>query len=253
MSGISTMHESVTLSLTGNKTSLCSNYFPPIEVYEDSEIALLCLQTYNLFPNINETNNRIRIQLKPNDLFHPFLEVELETGRYEIEDIEYKIIEKIHDYVRKFNITVPNFKFEMKADPISFRCYLNYSCEVDFNVDNSLASVLGFQKRKYSANGHGYWSESTIDINHINSIKVLCSIAEGSYNNNTPSHSVYEFFPIGSSGTKIVQTPPNLIYYPLNTTTINSINIELVDQEQKQIQNFKEKLTVVLHIKRSGS
>jgi len=253
VSGISTMHESVTLSLTGNATSLSSNYFPPIEVYEDSEIALLCLQTYNLFPNINKTNNRLRIQLKPNDLEYHSLMIELETGRYEIEDIKNKIIEQIHNYEITYKIKLPNLKLEMYADPINFKCYIKCSQQLDFNVNNSLASVLGFNKRKYSANDSGHWSESTIDINHINSIKVLCSIAEGSYNNNTPSHSVYEFFPIGASGTKIVQSPPNLIYYPLNTTTINSVNIDLVDQEQKQIQNFKEKLTVVLHIKRYGS
>ena len=59
------MYESVTLSLTGNTTILSTNYFPSLNVYEDSEIALLCLQTRNLFPNINSTNNRLEIEVIP--------------------------------------------------------------------------------------------------------------------------------------------------------------------------------------------
>jgi hypothetical protein len=31
------MYESVTLTLTGEKPTLSTNYFPPINVYEDSE------------------------------------------------------------------------------------------------------------------------------------------------------------------------------------------------------------------------
>ncbi|KAE9521408.1 hypothetical protein AGLY_018230 [Aphis glycines] len=46
--------ESVTLSLSGNTTTLSVHYCPPIDVYDDSEIALLNLQT-------NETNNNFEI------------------------------------------------------------------------------------------------------------------------------------------------------------------------------------------------
>lgn len=61
------MQESVTLSLTGNTTTLSVYYFPPIDVYDDSEIALLNLQTYNTFPNMNETNNHFGIHLENPD------------------------------------------------------------------------------------------------------------------------------------------------------------------------------------------
>jgi len=57
------MYGSITLSLTGNSTILSTNYFPSLNVYEDMEIALLCLKTRNLFPNINSTNNRMEIEV----------------------------------------------------------------------------------------------------------------------------------------------------------------------------------------------
>lgn len=58
------MYESVTLTLSGDKTSLSIDYFPPIIINKNSEIALLRLQTYNIFPNINETNNHMRLQFE---------------------------------------------------------------------------------------------------------------------------------------------------------------------------------------------
>ena len=39
------MNKSITLSMSGKMTSLSSTYFPAINVYENSEIALLCLHT----------------------------------------------------------------------------------------------------------------------------------------------------------------------------------------------------------------
>ena len=63
----------------------------------------------------------------------------------------------------------------------------------------------------------------------------------------------YEFFPSWRTGTNVIQSPLNLIYYRLNKTDINSITVQLVDQNNNPIDNCNETLTVVLHIKRHGS
>jgi len=63
------MYESVTLNLTGDKYSLTTNYFPPINVYKDSKIALYSLKLNDVYDvnnircvNIDKTNNRISIR-----------------------------------------------------------------------------------------------------------------------------------------------------------------------------------------------
>jgi hypothetical protein len=81
----------------------------------------------------------------------------------------------------------------------------------------------------------------------------MCNIAQGSFNNHLQSHSIYEFFPSGRTGTKVIQSPTNLIYYKLNKTNIDSITLQLVDQDHNPIDNFGEALTIVLHIKRYES
>ena len=92
------MYESITLSLTGNTTTLSVHYFPAIDVYDDSEIALLNLQTYNTFPNINETNNQFEIHLEnPDRLLNnnkfPTCFITLKKGCYGIKDIKNQIFD----------------------------------------------------------------------------------------------------------------------------------------------------------------
>jgi len=248
------MNESITVSMSAKKTSLSSIYFPAINVYKNSEIALLCLQTYNMFPNVNETNNKIRIivQEPPHNL-----DIELPFGCYEIEDITQYICYKIHEdneYYTKLDKNYICIDFNMNSDVSRMKCIINCNYKIDFTIENSLASLLGFKKEVYGKVGlTGFVSPKNIDINSVNSIKVMCNIANGSFNNGLQSHSIYEFFPRERSGTKIVEAPTNLIYYKLNTDIINSININLVDQENNPIHNFNEKITVVLHIRRSKS
>lgn len=55
------MRESNTLTLSRNKTSLSTDYFTSIKMNTNSEIALVRLHMYNTIPNINETNNQMRI------------------------------------------------------------------------------------------------------------------------------------------------------------------------------------------------
>lgn len=51
---------SFTLCLSGDKSELSANYFPPIVLDEDTEYAcgLVDFQTYMTIPNVNENNNR---------------------------------------------------------------------------------------------------------------------------------------------------------------------------------------------------
>ncbi|KAE9525820.1 hypothetical protein AGLY_014046 [Aphis glycines] len=243
---------SVTLSLTGNATILSVNYFPSINLYEDSEIALLCLQSFNSFPNINENNNKFSIEIVDNENNNaPMMcYIKLEEGCYEIEDINQRVKKQI-DVYNSENLT--NITFDILVDPNDFRSYIKCNGELHFEIPYSIAPVLGFEKRQYKPEYEILRSEKAANLNTINSIKVMCNIAQGSFNNHLQSHSIYEFFPSGRTGSKVIQSPPNLIYYKLNKTNIDSITVQLVDQDHKPIDNFGETLTIVLHIKRYGS
>ena len=251
------MQESVTLSLNGNTTSLSAKYFPPINVYEDSEIALLSLQTYNAFANINESNNSFEIFVPTENVYEApkRVYIGIRIGCYEFEEIKDSILKDIDEankilYNEKILDPI-DFKISINKNTFKTRITCNYI--INFDVRNSLASILGFKKIKYTlgkTDNIEIESEKSIDINPVNTIKVMCNIARGSFHNSKPSHSIYEFFPNQISGTKIVETPNNLIYYPLTTSIIDSINIDLVDQELRPLHDLNERVTIVLHIKR---
>ncbi|KAF0742058.1 Uncharacterized protein FWK35_00019034 [Aphis craccivora] len=141
------MHESISLSLTGNSTVLTANYFPSLNVYDDSEIALLSLQTFNSFPNIiNAINNRLKIEViasKRNKYKLHTFEFCLEEGCYEIEDINNKIVKELSH----------------------------------FNTPYSIAPVFGFKKIRCGPFHEARRSDKAVNLNTINSIKVLCNIA----------------------------------------------------------------------------
>jgi len=246
------MIESITVSMSGKISTLSSTYFPSINLYENSEIALLCLHTYNMFPNVNETNNNIRIIKN-----HCNLDIKIPFGCYEIEDITQYISNQIHkdnEQINSVETATYNYDpidFTMHTDITSMKCIINCNYPVDFTDKNSLASLLGFKNKVYGKGG--FRSSNNININAVNSIKVLCNVANGSFDNGLQSHSIYEFFPHERSGAKIVESPNNLIYYKLNTEVLSTININLVDQENNIIHNFDEKVTVVLHIRRCKS
>jgi len=53
--------------------------------------------------------------------------------------------------------------------------------KVDFNVNNSLASVLGFKKEVYDASVSN--STYTVNILKVTNVKVATNVDSGSYNN----------------------------------------------------------------------
>lgn len=252
------MYESVTLSLTGDKYSLSTNYFPPINVYNDSKIALYSLKmtsTYDVnnikYVNIDDTNNQI--QFNYIDDWNGGLLLTLKHGVYTFDGLVNLILKALSLENKQLKGKEIEFHMFLKNDG---RCSMWCSHYVDFNIKNSLSSVLGFQQKEYRKKIN-YKSKSAVNVfNPIKSIKVLCNIVQDSFINERSSHIIYEFFPPSikekSKGNEIIiENPPYLAYYSLNTTVINSINIQLVDQDLKPIHTSNSnKISIVLHIKR---
>ena len=174
----------------------------------------------------------------------------MEEGCYEIEDINNKITKELSQVNNNYGTQLT---FSVRIDPVDFKTYIKCNGILQFNTPYSIAPVFGFKKIRCGPFYEARRLEKAANLNTINSIKVMCNIAQGSFNNHLQSHSIYEFFSSERTGPKVIQTPPNLIYYKLNKTNIDSITVQLVDQDHNPIDNFGEALTIVLHIKRYGS
>jgi hypothetical protein len=119
--------------------------------------------------------------------------------------------------------------------------------KVDFREDNSINILLGFADKVYHAGYHE--SENIVNILTLNSILVELGIINGSYVKGSRKPVIYSFFPNVSPGYKIVETPRNLVYLPVNTDEISEVHIRLTDQDGKLLNLRGEKVTMRFHVR----
>lgn len=228
--------ESLTLTLSGTSSILEAQYFPPIELLPNKNYSLGLVEflSFNSIPNIDEGNNKFYIG---NEV------IKLQTGSYEIGAIE-KYIQKILKE-RQVNIEI-----SIKPNESTLKSEINSNAQVDFRPQDSIANLLGFDRRILPANSF-HISDTPVNILKLNSIRVECNITTGAYINNKKVHTIHEFYPVADPGFKIIEIPTQVIYLPVCVKSIDKIQLRLVDQDGDLINFREEVITIRLHIKSS--
>ena len=233
--------------LSNDKTNFNTRFNPKLELDEEKvyEIALVNLETYYSFPNIDETNNTF---VYSPDNGNSWEKIKIPEGSYEIDDINNAIQ---HEMKKRTHYDEINEDYYINIAPntntLKSVLILEKGYQVDFNHQNSLAKVLGFTGTKYTEGFHE--SENVVDILRINSILVNIDIISGSYVNGTTKSTIYSFFPDVSPGYKIIESPVNLVYLPITLNTIDSLNVMITDQDYHLLNLRNEKLTIRFHIR----
>ena len=233
--------------LSSDKTNFNTRFNPKLELDEKKkyEIALVNLETYYSFPNIDETNNTF---VYSPDNGNSWEKIKIPEGSYEIDDINDAIQ---HEMKKRTHYDEINEDYYINIAPntntLKSVLILEKGYQVDFNHQNSLAKVLGFTGGKYTEGFHE--SENVVDILRINSILVNIDIISGSYVNGTTKSTIYSFFPDVSPGYKIIESPVNLVYLPITLDTIDSLNVTITDQDYHLLNLRNEKLTIRFHIR----
>jgi hypothetical protein len=236
--------------LSGNTADFTIDMLQPIHLDADKkyEASLLSIDLYNSIPNITEENNKFRYST---DNGNTWKLITLNKGSYELQTINDEIQRQMiinGDYDSnntEFYITVTANISELK----SVIDITNSTYRVDFTVENSIGSTLGFQPIEL---GYGYnKSQDIVKITKVNSVLVNVNMISGSYVNGQQSPAIYSFDPTRvPPGYKIHERPnPKLIFYLVNKSCIESIRVWLTDQNNKLIDLQGETVTVKLYIK----
>ena len=195
--------------ISGNQSSFNTLFNPKIELDRNKvyEIALVNLETYYSFPNIDDTNN---VFVYSHDQGVTWTKIKIPTGSYEIDDLNNTIrfeMEKRGHYDEVNN----DYYINISANSNTLKSILiiEPGYQVDFNQQNNLSKVRGFTGKKYVEGFHE--SENVVNILSINSILVNIDIIGGSYVNGTTKNTFYSFFPKVSPGYKIIESPVNLV------------------------------------------
>ena len=224
--------------LTGIGSRLQTTFIPALTAGCKYEIALVSLESYYSFPNIQNSNNRLKVLIK-----NKWENIIIPVGCYELRDIndevQRQIIEKKGG---KDDITLtPNLN--------TFKCIMTLGAgvQVDMREDNSIRTVLGFDAKIYTEKRNV--SQHTVNIMRVNSILVHCNLIGSSYLNGTPLPISYSFFPNSLPGEKIIEKPMTLIYLPVSLDVIPQMTAWLTDQDNEPIDLRGEKLTLKFHIR----
>ena len=130
--------------VSGNESSFNTRFNPKIELDRDKvyEIALVNLETYYSFPNIDETNN---VFIYSTDNGNSWQKIKIPYGSYEIDDLNNTIqfeMEKRGHYDEINNEYYINIS--ANSNTLKSVLIIESGYQVDFNQQNSLSKVLGF-------------------------------------------------------------------------------------------------------------
>lgn len=223
------------------KSNLQADFYPPIVLDDQGlyEIGLTNFSASNAIPNVDKSNN----------LFHYGLDkkIEIPTGSYEITDISSYLMDALASDKKK----VDEVNFELKANLNTLKCHIKCNKPIDFSKEHSIGKLLGFKKRILEANKE-HISDFPVDIMRINLIRIECNLVMNSYRNGDSVHTLYSFYPQQPPGYKIVESPTNVIYLPINTSNINNIRLHIVDQNSRPVNFRQEVISITLHLRKYG-
>lgn len=231
---------SMTFTLTDRSSVLSFNFNPPIYLDEDPsveyEIGLANFDAFNLIPNIDKNNNVFVWGEKDE------YRIEIPVGSYELKDLIDLLLKEVSQRDDEVLIRItPNLHTAKIAIATNRR--------INFQVNNSLGSVLGFKDRILPANDTQL-GDVEIEILKINTICIDCNIAMGSYLNGKPVHVIHQFAISSPYGYKLTESPLTILYFPVSVKTINNITVRIVDQRGNLIDFRGEEITIRLHLRK---
>jgi len=235
--------------MSGKKSDFSTKYSPCISLDASKrfEAALISIEFFNSIPNINSLNNTFKYST---DKGKTYKIIKFDTGSYEFSSLNLELQRILADrgdfdsaHQTPYIHLSPNLSKLTSIVKITNESYL-----IDFGVEDSIGSVLGF---KDEVIGFGYnESPQIVDISKIISILVNVDIIEGSYVDGSNSATIYAFAPNVPPGYKIVERPsPSLIYYSISRNQIDSMRVWLTDQNNRPIDLRGETCVVRISIR----
>lgn len=230
--------------VTGNSSAFSHKINPPIDVdlSQDIEVGLVKFFSYNDIPNITEgVNNKLyyRVNIdEPNDV------IELETGTYDIININEAINDKLDKQLNTLN---RKKKINVTSNAVTLKSIIESDFYIDFTQEGTIGPLLGFNKiLLHPEKTH---SNNIVKIIDVDMISVEVNIAEGAYKNGIQGHSIYQCSLSVDPGYRIVEAPKNITYFPVNKKRIDRIDIRLTDQKGDLVNLRSDSVSIELQFK----
>ena len=140
---------------------------------------------------------------------------------------------------------------EIKANSNTLRCVIELNDNeliVNFNHENSLKDVLGFNVPQIEGKG-SHEGINLANVNPVNSILVNCSAVQGSYLNGIQKPILYSFTPNVPPGYRIVENIFSPVFLPISDKNLEYMKIWLTDQNNNRLNVRGEEVTLRMELR----
>ena len=185
--------------------------------------------------NNNNTESNITSVLNYNYKGIPLLYSTITPGAYEL----YEIAELIKEETDGNVIIEP--------DKNTMKCIMEIKQgALSFDVENSIASLLGFRKIVYKQGK--YTSQKIIDIMGFSNINIHCNVISGVKDNGKDTDILYTFNLTEPPGYLINIIPTNILYQNVTKDRLEYIEFHIKDEHGRPIDFNGDVLSFTLHL-----
>ena len=256
---------------TLNNSRILTYFDNPIELNpnKEYEMALVGFDTVHSYTNINSTNNVFRYS--PNSGTTNYT-IYVEEGAYELTELntylQTEMKKQAGNLYRTDGVVIGGNLTTLKSTLKFGKPGPTTHYYVDFNVSNSIAYILGFNKGEYTyvekkedpvdpdkvtSYIDYYESEGFTKIDDVSIIRITNDIIGSSYSDGKSVNDIFSFHPDVPPGYKITERPLHLIYLPIVVGRISRIETNIVDQLGNLIDFRGEDIIIRFHIREKSN
>ena len=195
------------------------NFSEPI--LNSSKLGLIRLFVYNSVFNVNRRNNQFIYDIK-DETWSDTRILAIIPGAYELFEIAELIKEETNG-----NVIIESDKNTMKSLMEVKQGAIN------FDVENSIAPLLGFRKIVYEQGK--YTSQKIVDIMGFSTINIHCNVISGVKDNGNNTDILYTFTLTEPPGYLINIITTNIVYQNVTKDRIEYIEFHIKDEHGRPI------------------
>ena len=230
----------------GSSENFTSHFNPPLELdaSKNYQVCLINASMWYSWYNINNENNKFKYYNGST-----WKIIGIPPGAYNIVDIDSNLK---HNMKQNGDWDTTNDKSYISITPnyntSKSMVELQNGYKVNFTIDNSIRTILGFNSKIIENNGF-HSSDNIVQITEVDTVQIHCDLITDSYINGTTSSVIYVFTPSVPPGYLINIHPTQRFNISISKRgLINNINFSLHDQNNNLINMNNERVTYFLHI-----
>ena len=202
------------------------NFSEPI--LNTTKFGLIRLSVYNSVFNVTGRNNQFLYS-------NSNINKAITPGAYELTEIAELIKEETDG-----NVII-------EPDKNTMECLMEIiQGTISFDVENSIASLLGFRKAVYKQGKYTF--QKVVDIMGFSTINIHCKVISGAKDNGKDTDILYTFNLTEPPGYLINIIPTNILYQNVTKDRIEYIEFHIKDEHGRPVDFNGDVLSFTLHL-----